>query len=182
MYTVSVMPRSSVAVKQVDLAHVANKKVTSEKAGLQAAKTTKSTAKKKASRQTVKKTAPAKNSKKSETASVSVATTIQAAKKIQRTALIKRNPLGHLLIEKLLREAGFRGGISCKKELLDAYSTDESIFSIRPQVILQPKTRRDVEVAATVVASETKRFTSLSHTARSRHRTKRWLSHRLYCY
>jgi FAD/FMN-containing dehydrogenase len=96
-----------------------------------------------------------------------VAAMQKAAKQIQKTATIKRNPLGHLLLEKLLREAGFRGGISTKKELLDAYSTDESIFSVRPQVVLQPKNRRDVEIATTVVAKETKRFTSLSLTPRA---------------
>jgi FAD/FMN-containing dehydrogenase len=87
--------------------------------------------------------------------------------KIKPTINIKRNPLGHLLVEKMLREAGFRGGISTQKELLDAYSTDESIFSIRPQVVLQPKNRRDVEIATAVIARETKRFTSLSLTPRS---------------
>lgn len=91
----------------------------------------------------------------------------EIAKKIAPTTLIKRNPLGHLLIEKLLREAGFRGGISTKKDLLDKYSTDESIFSIRPQVVLQPRNRNDVEIATAVVAEQTKRFTSLSLTPRA---------------
>lgn len=96
-----------------------------------------------------------------------IATMQKAAKAIERTVTIKRNPLGHLLIEKLLREAGFRGGVSTKKELLDAYSTDESIFSIRPQVVIQPKNRHDVEIATTVIARETKRFSSLSLTPRA---------------
>ena len=52
----------------------------------------------------------------------------KAAKKISTTGTVKRNPLGHLLMEKMMREAGFRGGISSDKKLLDAYSTDESIF------------------------------------------------------
>ncbi len=57
------------------------------------------------------------------------------ARKIQTHGTgLKRNPLGHLLMEKMLREAGFHGEVSSKKELLDKYSTDESIFSIRPQV------------------------------------------------
>ncbi len=92
---------------------------------------------------------------------------VSIAKKISPTSAIKRNPLGHLLMEKMLREAGFRGGISTKKEMLTAYSTDESIFSVRPQVILQPKNRRDVEIAATTIARETDRFSSLSLTPRA---------------
>lgn len=91
----------------------------------------------------------------------------KAAKAIKQTGTIKRNPLGHLLMEKMFREAGFRGGISTKKQLLDAYSTDESIFSIRPQVVIQPKNRTDVEIAAKVIARETKRFTALSLTPRA---------------
>lgn len=80
---------------------------------------------------------------------------------------IKRNPLGHLLIEKMLREAGFRGGVSSNKEVLDRYSTDESIFNVRPQVVIQPKNSKDVEIATKVIARETKRFTSLSLTPRA---------------
>ena len=37
---------------------------------------------------------------------------------------IKRHPLGHLLLEGKLREAGFRGGISSDKKFLERYSTD----------------------------------------------------------
>ncbi len=78
----------------------------------------------------------------------------------------KRHPLGHLLLEKKLRAAGFRGGISTDKRFLDAYAMDESIFSIRPQIVLQPKTVTDIEVAVQLVAAETKQFTSLSLTPR----------------
>ncbi len=81
--------------------------------------------------------------------------------------IIKRNPLGHLLIEKMFREAGFRGGVSTDKRVLEKYSTDESIFSICPQVVIQPKNRQDVEIATKVIARETKRFTSLSLTPRA---------------
>jgi FAD/FMN-containing dehydrogenase len=91
----------------------------------------------------------------------------KTAKKISPTPTIKRNPLGHLLMEKMFREAGFRGGVSSSKKLLDAYSTDESIFSVRPQVVVQPKNRRDVEIAAKIIARETKRFASLSLTPRA---------------
>jgi FAD/FMN-containing dehydrogenase len=90
-----------------------------------------------------------------------------AVKKLELKQIVKRNPLGHLLIEKVLRENGFRGGISTSKELLDAYSTDESIFSVRPQVVLQPKNRQDIEIATKVIAEETKRFSSLSLTPRA---------------
>lgn len=97
-----------------------------------------------------------------------VTTTVKnAARKIVPTSTIKRNPLGHLLMEDTFRTAGFRGGISTKKELLDAYSYDESIFCVRPQVVIQPKNRRDVEIAATVIAEQTKRFSSLSLTPRA---------------
>lgn len=90
------------------------------------------------------------------------------ARKIQTTNTgIKRNPLGHLLMEKMLREAGFHGEVSSKKELLDTYSTDESIFSIRPQVVIRPKHKADVEVVVKVIAKETKRFSSLSLTPRA---------------
>lgn len=80
---------------------------------------------------------------------------------------IKRHPLGHLLLEQKLREAGFRGGVSSDKKLLTKYSIDESIFSIRPQVILQPKNAADIKIATKVVADETKRFSSLSLTPRA---------------
>jgi FAD/FMN-containing dehydrogenase len=90
-----------------------------------------------------------------------------AVKKLELKQTIKRNPLGHLLMEKILRENGFRGGVSTDKELLDTYSTDESIFSVRPQVVLQPKNRSDIEIATKVIAQETERFSSLSLTPRA---------------
>lgn len=111
-------------------------------------------------KKTVAKKTPSKKSKVEKSVR-------RAATKLKPTLSIKRNPLGHLLIEKIMRESGFRGGISTKKELLDAYSTDESIFSVRPQVVLQPKNRRDVEIAAKVISTETERFTSLSLTPRA---------------
>ncbi len=82
-------------------------------------------------------------------------------------SVIKRNPLGHLLIEKMFREAGFRGGVSSDKKVLEKYSTDESIFHITPQVVIQPKNKADVEIATKVIARETKRFSSLSLTPRA---------------
>ena len=83
------------------------------------------------------------------------------------TTNLKREPLGHLLVEKLLREAGFSGGISTNKNILTTYSTDESIFSVRPQVIIQPKHQKDVETAVAVIAKETQTFPSLSLTPRA---------------
>jgi FAD/FMN-containing dehydrogenase len=80
---------------------------------------------------------------------------------------LKREPLGHLLVEKLLKEAGFQGGISSSKAILDRYSNDESIFTIRPQIVLQPKNKHDVEKAVSVIARETLRFSSLSLTPRA---------------
>jgi FAD/FMN-containing dehydrogenase len=126
---------------------------------------------KKAARAVSKKT-PVKKlvSKKSTTKKTSkenTATIKNAVSKLELKQTVKRNPLGHLLIEKILRENGFRGGVSTSKELLDAYSTDESIFSIRPQVVLQPKNRQDIEIATKVIAEETKRFSSLSLTPRA---------------
>jgi FAD/FMN-containing dehydrogenase len=70
-------------------------------------------------------------------------------------------------MEKMLREAGFHGEVSTKKELLDKYSTDESIFCIRPQVVIIPKHKTDVEIVARIIAQETKRFSSLSLTPRA---------------
>jgi len=137
-------------------------------------KATKTAAKKPAAKKVAPKKPAAKQKQKSIAKKTSqkknqnATKTIQSAvKKLELTQTIKRNPLGHLLIEKILRENGFRGGVSTSKELLDAYSTDESIFSIRPQVILQPKNRQDIEIATKVVAQETERFSSLSLTPRA---------------
>lgn len=85
----------------------------------------------------------------------------------QELLQIKRHPLGHLLLEKKLREAGFHGGVSTDKKFLEKYSTDESIFAINPQVVLQPKNKKDIEIATTLIAAETKRFSSLSLTPRA---------------
>jgi len=123
-----------------------------------------------AKKRVAKKAAPKKSSRKATARKAPAAkNTIlkDAIKKLEITKTSKRNPLGHLLLEKLLREAGFRGGISTEKRLLDAYCTDESIFSIRPQVVLQPKNRNDVEIATKVIAKETIRFSSLSLTPRA---------------
>jgi FAD/FMN-containing dehydrogenase len=79
----------------------------------------------------------------------------------------KKEPLGHLLVAKLLHEAGFHGGVSSNKDILDRYSNDESIFTVRPQIVLQPKSRKDVEIAVSVLGKQTLRFPSLSLTPRA---------------
>ena len=67
----------------------------------------------------------------------------------------------------MLRDAGFHGTVSSDKELLEEYATDESIFYIKPQIVLMPKDRRDVEIAVEVLGRETKRFPALSLTPRA---------------
>jgi len=86
---------------------------------------------------------------------------------LHHATIPKREPLGHLLVEKILKEAGFRGGISSDKKVLEKYSNDESIFTIRPQVVLQPKNQKDIEIAVSVLAKETLRFPSVSLTPRA---------------
>jgi FAD/FMN-containing dehydrogenase len=125
----------------------------------------------KATKATVRPVTP-KKSTKSATRPVKKAVakkTTSSAQPITKKELsyIPRQPLGHLLIEKALREGGFRGGVSSDKAILDRYSTDESIFAVRPQVVLQPKDQKDVERAVTILAKETKRFPALSLTPRA---------------
>lgn len=79
----------------------------------------------------------------------------------------KNQPLGHLLVEQILLEAGFAGGVSTNNDILDKYSTDESIFSVRPQIVLQPKNQKDVEIAIKTLGEQTDRFPSLSLTPRA---------------
>jgi len=80
---------------------------------------------------------------------------------------VKREPLGHLMAEQKLRDAGFRGEVSSEEALLEKYSTDESIFAIKPQIVLQPLDQRDVEIAVKVLGKETKDFPALSLTPRA---------------
>ena len=166
MYTVSDMARSSSATASPKVVSkrarntTARRKSTSKKA-------VKKVAKKSARKATTKRAAKRTVKKAAGSDSIAAVTIKHAASQIAKSPTIKRNPLGHLLLENLLCEAGFRGGVSTNKELLDAYSTDESIFSIRPQVVLQPKNRRDVEIATSVIGTQTKRFTSLSLTPRA---------------
>lgn len=92
------------------------------------------------------------------------------ASKISHKSLrssIQRQPLGHLIILDKLQEAGFSGAVSNQKDLLEKYSTDESIFSIQPQVVIQPKNKKDLEIAVKVLSEETKQFPALSLTPRA---------------
>lgn len=122
--------------------------------------TNKSQAAKKPAKKTAKKAAVKRSVKKATATKTKTKAPVLSAAET-------RHPLGHLLTAKLFREAGFKGGISSKDSLLDAYSTDESIFSIRPQVVLQPKGRRDVEIAARVLTDNVEQFPSLSLTPRA---------------
>ncbi len=79
----------------------------------------------------------------------------------------RKYPLGHLLLAKLLKEENFAGDISTNSDLLNEYSTDESIFSIRPQLVIQPKNQRDVEIAVQVTNKLKKDFPSISLTPRA---------------
>ncbi|MEX0917596.1 MAG: FAD-binding oxidoreductase [Candidatus Paceibacterota bacterium] len=92
------------------------------------------------------------------------------ASPLSRTAVVKsvkREPLGHLLLEKLLYAAGFSGTIATDTETLTEFSTDESIFKIMPQIVLRPKTAKDIETVVSVLGAETKRFPSISLTPRA---------------
>ncbi len=86
-------------------------------------------------------------------------------KEISRQAI--RQPLGHLLLEQKLREAGFVGEIENDPSTLASYSTDESIFSITPQIIISPKRQKDVATAVQVFKEHTKFFSHISLTPRS---------------
>jgi FAD/FMN-containing dehydrogenase len=127
----------------------------------------------KAQNATNKKAAPTKASKTRKTAKAPAKKTLTtkkastSANQLSTTGRKPTHPLGHLLFAKLLKEAGFRGTVSASKIDLETYSTDESIFSVRPQVVLTPHNRTDIEIATRVVASESKRFPSLSLTPRA---------------
>lgn len=144
------------------LAIVDNTKKTPAKARSKASRVTKKTTKKTATKSktaTAKKTVGKKTRAKSTKAKVKDALIVGEKR--------KREPLGHLLVEQLLREAGFTGGISTNKKDLEKYSTDESIFCIKPQIVLQPRSQRDIEIAVRVLNANTKQFPTLSLTPRA---------------
>lgn len=129
---------------------------------------TKEITKSKVMKPKLKQAKKTRSSKKSPVSPITTPTPVaKVTKKDELIRSVKREPLAHLLIEHMLREAGFRGVVSTDKQLLDRYATDESVFSIRPQIVLQPKNQKDVEVAVKVISKETKRFPSLSLTPRA---------------
>lgn len=122
---------------------------------------------KKATKKTVAKKSPTKvvnETRKKESPTITPTTKLGSEKSF---ATLKREPLGHLLIEQKLRDAGFKGGVSTAEKYIEAYSYDESIFSVRPQIVLQPKDQSDVETAVMVVAENAKDYPSLSLTPRA---------------
>lgn len=167
------MPKSSLQVKDADEKTSLKKKTSSTiaisnmDAPLKKA-VKKAPAKKKTTPpKTVKKSAPKKEpAVHAHTEATHTKLTVSTNRKTH-TVTLKREPLGHLLVEKLLKEAGFHGGVSTDKRILDTYSNDESIFTIRPQIVLQPKSQKDVEIAVSVLGKQTLRFPSLSLTPRA---------------
>lgn len=76
-------------------------------------------------------------------------------------------PLGHIMVEHALRDAGFEGDVLSNESTLESYANDESIFHIKPQIVLRPMNVKDVQIAVQVIKTETAEFPSLSLTARA---------------
>ncbi|MDB5181805.1 MAG: Oxidoreductase [Candidatus Saccharibacteria bacterium] len=70
-------------------------------------------------------------------------------------------------IKEKLRQVGFRGDIDDSATSLDFYSHDASLFEVRPQLIVAPKTSKDLEELVGVVAANKAVMPHLSLTARS---------------
>ncbi len=66
-----------------------------------------------------------------------------------------------------LQQAGFRGAMLDDAKTKDFYSHDASLFEIRPQLVVMPKTSADVQKLIKLVATEKRRLKNLSVTARS---------------
>lgn len=79
----------------------------------------------------------------------------------------RRAPLGHLMLAHALQDAGFEGEILSDEKTLERYATDESIFHITPQIVLLPRSVKDVQIAVRVIKQESAEFPSLSLTARA---------------
>ena len=62
---------------------------------------------------------------------------------------------------------GFSGEIEDSKEILDLFSHDASMFEMIPELVIAPKTAKDVQIAVKLVAEQKKSHQSLSLTARS---------------
>jgi len=70
-------------------------------------------------------------------------------------------------IKHALRQHKFSGDIDDTPETLDFYSHDASMFELRPQLVIAPKTAKDVAAAVKVVNERKKQQPELSLTARS---------------
>lgn len=66
-----------------------------------------------------------------------------------------------------LEDAGFSGDIDNSTESRDFYSHDASLFEIRPEVIVFPRSSEDVQILTKTVATHKKKHPKLSLTARS---------------
>lgn len=163
----------SLSVTDLDDNNAPKKKAAKTRKKTPAAKKAKKAATKKSptKKTVVKKTATetkkvVKKDKKLTKNSVT-STTAKALTEKELLHIVKREPLGHLMVEHALRDAGFKGTVTSDKELLESYATDESIFSIKPQIVLQPVSKKDIEIAVSVLGKETKRFPSVSLTPRA---------------
>lgn len=70
-------------------------------------------------------------------------------------------------IKQTLIKNGFTGDIEDSAEVKEKYSHDASMFEIKPQLVIAPKTAKDVQTAVALVAKEKKNHKDLSLTARS---------------
>ena len=70
-------------------------------------------------------------------------------------------------IKQTLIKNGFSGDIEDSAEAIEKYSHDASMFEIKPQLVIAPKTAKDVQTAVALVAKEKKTHKDLSLTARS---------------
>ncbi len=70
-------------------------------------------------------------------------------------------------IKRALADVGFAGEIDDSASALDFYSHDASMFEMRPQLVVKPKTARDVTKLVALVAEKKKTTPGLSLTARS---------------
>ena len=70
-------------------------------------------------------------------------------------------------IKQTLKDKGFSGDIEDSAETLEQYSHDASMFEVIPQLVIAPKSAKDVQIAVKLVADEKKNRSDLSLTARS---------------
>lgn len=70
-------------------------------------------------------------------------------------------------IKQALAAADFTGEVEDSKDLLELYSHDASMFEIKPELIIAPKSAKDVAAAVRIVAERKAHDADLSLTARS---------------